>query len=95
MDCPFYTNFSQIHGRGLFSNQYFPEGSILFKVVDNKNNVTDLGKWINHSWQPNIILHKEKDGWYAVSIMPIYQGIEILGNYKWTPDPLEKPDINW
>lgn len=90
MNCPFYTALSPYHGRGLFSNKYFPTGTILFKISDLRGNVTDFGKWVNHSYSPNIIVHKEKDGYYAVSAYPIYQGREILGNYNNTPDCLEK-----
>lgn len=90
MDCPFYTALSPLHGRGLFANQYFPIGSVLFKVSDKKGNVTDFGRWVNHSWNPNIILHAEDSGYYAVASMPIYQGREIVGNYQHTPDCLEK-----
>ena len=90
MNCPFYTALSPLHGRGLFSNEYFPYGTVLFIVSDKEGNVTSFGQWINHSNQPNIILHEEKDGYYAVAIMPIYQGIEIVGNYSHTPDCLEK-----
>jgi hypothetical protein len=92
MDCPFYNALSPIHGRGLFSNQYFPYTSILFKVSDLNGNVTDFGRLINHSYKPNIILHKEDDGYYAVATKPIYQGEEILGNYYFTPDFIDKPN---
>ncbi len=95
MDCPFYTALSPIHRRGLFANQYFPVGTVLFKASDKKGNVTDLGQWINHSWMPNIILHEEPNGYYAVASMPIYQGREIVGNYQFTPGCLEKPAANW
>ncbi|KKL55789.1 hypothetical protein LCGC14_2251910 [marine sediment metagenome] len=95
MDCPFYTALSLIHGRGLFANEYFPVGTVLFKVSDKQGNVTDLGQWINHSVMPNITLHKESDGYYSVASMPIYQGREIIGNYAFTPDCLEKPESHW
>jgi len=94
MNCPFYTALSPIHGRGLFANEYYPVGTLLFKVVSD-GKVTSLGDSINHSWRPNIILHKEGDGWYAVAALPIYQGQEILGNYRYTPDCLEKPQDHW
>ena len=92
MDCPLYTALSPIHGRGLFANEYFPVGTVLLKVSDKHGNVTDLGQWINHSLMPNIILHEESDGYYAVASMPIYQGREIVGNYAFSPDCLEKPE---
>lgn len=95
MDCPFYTRYSQIHGRGLFSNQYFPAGTILFKACDKNCRVFGFAKWINHSWKPNVMLHEEPDGWYLMAIMPIYQGREILANYDWTPDCMKKADPNW
>ena len=81
-ECPFYNALSSIHERGLFANRYFPYGTVLLKVVDNYGKVTENGRLINHSYTPNIILHREPDGWYAVAIIPIYQGKEILGNYK-------------
>ncbi len=94
MTCPFYNALSPIHGRGLFANEYFPVGTVLFKVSDKQGNVTDLGQLVNHSWMPNIILHKN-DGYYAVASMPIYQGREIVGNYAFSPDCLEKPSVDW
>lgn len=91
MDCPFYNALSPIHGRGLFANQYFPVGTLLFKISDLDGNVTDLGKLVNHSWRANIIVHEEPDGHYAVASKPIFQGHEIVGNYHNTPDCLEGP----
>lgn len=81
MDCPFYTALSPPHGRGLFSNQYFPVGTVLFRVSDLKGNVTGFGRWVNYSRKGNIILHKGKDGYYAIAAGPIYQGREILVGY--------------
>jgi SET domain-containing protein len=95
MSCPFYTALSPIHGRGLFANRYFSVGEVLFKVSDPSGNVTDFGRWVNHSWAPNIILHTEDDGQYAVASLPIYQGREILGNYKFTPSCFDKPYPGW
>ena len=95
MKCPFYTALSPIHGRGLFTNEYFPVGSILFKVCDKQGDITDFGKWVNHSINPNIMLHTEQDGYYAVSLIPIFAGKEIVANYNHTPSFLEKPSINW
>ncbi len=96
MDCPFYTALSPIHGRGLFANQYFPVGSVLFKVSDRNGNVTDFGRWVNHDRNhPNVMLHAEPDGYYAVAILPIFQGREIVANYQHTPGCLEKPETNW
>ena len=96
MDCDFYTALSPIHGRGLFTNRYFPMGTMLFKISSLNGKVTDLGRWVNHSQNSNnIIVHKENDGYYAVSRIPIYPGREILGNYNFTPSCLEKPDSNW
>ena len=95
MDCPFYTRFSQIHGRGLFSNQYFPAGTLLFKACDNNCIVTDFGRLVNHSWTPNTMLHKENDGWYLMAIIPIYQGREILANYNFTPECMKKAKSSW
>ncbi len=94
-ECPFYNALSPLHGRGLFANRYFPYGTVLLQVTDNDGNVTENGRLINHSSTPNIMLHKEADGWYAVAIIPIYQGREILGNYARTPDCIEKPSANW
>lgn len=90
MNCPVYTALSPIHGRGLFANQYFPYGTILFKASDLKGTVTNYGRWVNHSLHPNVILHAEQDGYYVVTIMPIFQGQEIVANYRHTPECLEK-----
>jgi hypothetical protein len=95
MSCPFYTALSPIHGRGLYANQYFPVGSVLFKVADQNGQITNLGKYVNHSWTPNIILHKESDSWYAVASMPIFSGREIISNYQCAPKWLEKPKKYW
>ena len=93
--CPFYTALSPIHGRGLFTNQYFPVGTVLFKVTGTDGKVTSLGQWVNHSWRPNIILHQEDGEHYAVASMPIYAGREIVGNYQFSPDCFEKPSSQW
>ncbi len=91
----FYTALSPIHGIGLFINQHVPAGIILFKVMDANCVVTEIGQWVNHSLRPNIILHKEPDGYYAISSSPICKDCEIVGNYQFTPDCLEKPSPNW
>jgi hypothetical protein len=94
-DCSFFTALSPIAGRGIFANHYFPLGSILFKVINNDKSVTNLGRFVNHSWDPNVFLHKLPDGWYAIAKIPIYQGKEILGNYNWTPMGIEKAGVPW
>jgi hypothetical protein len=95
MSFPFYNGLSPIHGRGLFAHQYFPMGKILFKISDKCGNITELGQLLNHSYTPNIILHQEKDDYYAVSLMPIYPGIEITINYIYSPKNFQKPEKYW
>lgn len=95
MNYSFYIALSPIHDKGLFASEYFPVGTLLLKICDLKGNVTELGAFINHSRTPNITVHREEDGYYAVSTMPIYQGREIVGNYDFTPSVLEKADPSW
>ena len=92
MECPFYTALSPIHGRGLFANEYFPVGTPLFKVSNREGKVTAFGQWVNHSRMPNVILHEEPDGYYAIAALPIYQGRELVADYDSTPDCLEKSE---
>lgn len=87
MICPFHKALSPIAGIGLFASRYFPCGTVLLKVSDNKGNFTDMGKYINHAplngclalgTGANIDIYSTKDGCYAVAAVPIMPGRELL-----------------
>jgi hypothetical protein len=81
MDCPFYNRLILERGpgvRGLVANMYFPVGTVLFKVAGLDGEIVGNARLVNQSYMPNIIIHKDHDGYYAVASMPIYQGREIV-----------------
>ena len=86
--CPFKTRLAaQREGRlrVLFSSKYFECDTILFKAADKINGQvipTPLGRLVCYSWTPNIKMVETKDGFYAVSISPIYPGKELALGYN-------------
>lgn len=95
MSAPFLKRKSPIQGFGLFANRNFLPGTVLFKAIDTQCNVQELAAWVNHCRYPNTTLHREVDGWYLVSVLPIRKGEEIVANYRASPPCIDKPDPSW
>ena len=77
MNCPFYSALLPVNGRGLFTRNYFPIGSILFKAFNLDGTRTPMAQYLSQTQSPNIQLRRGTDGLYAVSILPIFAGHEI------------------
>lgn len=87
MKCPFHRALSPIAGVGLFSSRYFPQGTLLLKVSDANGNLTDMGRYINTAPSngcialgtgANIAIYQRIDGCYAIAMVPIMPGRELL-----------------
>lgn len=83
---------SNIHGIGVFSTRRINKDDIIgvplymryiiFPVITE-----DIGRKINHSYEPNSYLRKDSNGakWDLVAIKDIAKGKEITINYNDTP----------
>jgi hypothetical protein len=72
---------SKIHGKGLFALKEFEAGEIICPGRLNGKR-TPAGRYINHSFESNIIPHKVGDDIYAVAIRKIHQNEELLVDYR-------------
>ncbi len=50
-----------------------------------------LGKWINHSYNPNAVLRWINGAWHIVAYAHIRRGAEVTLNYSDTPFYIEGP----
>jgi len=84
--CPFFTALSPIkslvHGKGLFTNKYFPTDSFVLTYSDQKGNLNMFSRFINYGARyANVYMKKERDGTVGLyALYNIYPGKEILLN---------------
>jgi hypothetical protein len=72
---------SKIHGKGLFATKSFKKGEIVCPGrLDGKR--TPGGRFINHSYDSNILPIKVGDDIYAMAIRDIYENEELLVDYR-------------
>ena len=87
----FYTlSDSPIHGKGVFAKKKLAKDADIdigiefyfgfFPVVTDH-----FGKWLNHSYQPNIYLDYHDGAWYLKALRQIEIGEELVMNYNNTP----------
>ena len=88
---------SPIHGNGVFATHIIEIGETIGLAIKLKYfimpHITDsLGKWINHSDNPNsvLILNPFQGGHVLASIDRILPGTEIVADYTDTPWYIEK-----
>uniref|UniRef100_A0A6C0ECG5 SET domain-containing protein n=1 Tax=viral metagenome TaxID=1070528 RepID=A0A6C0ECG5_9ZZZZ len=86
---------SKIHGVGVFTRKQFFTGEAVLKAIELSQEITYLGKHVNHSNNPNTVLKLQNDGWYLLALRNINPNEEITADYKDTPPFIKKPDPNW
>lgn len=95
----YYIDDSKIHGKGVFINKDLYKGSKIGKVIDYHYliipSVTNfLGKWINHSDNPNckIYYDNEKKIYNLYLTKDLKKNTELLMDYNDTPLYILKPE---
>lgn len=83
---------SNIHGTGVFALKNFKRRNIIgigiFYILYYIPQITnDLGRWLNHSYNPNCVLyyHEKSNNYLIVAIREILKNDEITINYNHTP----------
>ena len=79
----FVTSISNIEGVGIFATGKILSNELL-GPARIKNKRTILGRFINHSANPNTVPKRTEDGFDIVAKKPIYSGEEITINYRET-----------
>lgn len=77
---------SDIHGKGIICCLPIVTGQIIGLAINNKQITNDLGKWINHSKEPNSkLIEKEPNKYYLIATKHIEPTEEIVADYNDTP----------
>ena len=85
---------SNIHGMGLTATTVIGAGTLICTATKWQNNlpgITEAGKYVNHSYQPNSKLVRRDYEYDLVATKQISVGEEITADYTFTPWFLEKP----
>ena len=82
---------SKIQGKGLFTTDAFDQGEMIGLSHDNGQPTTFIGKYHNHSEEPNAVSIKLGDKRYLMAKRPLAKGEEITTNYRLQPE-LEQPE---
>ncbi|HOJ04097.1 MAG TPA: strawberry notch family protein [Bacteroidota bacterium] len=79
-----YLSNSPIHGQGVFTYNEHPAGDVIATALDEKGNRTNfVGRYINHSNDPNVSVEQQQDGSYAiVARRPLGEGEELTMDYR-------------
>lgn len=89
-DLPFKDSFnykindSKIHGKGVFANEKLNPGDreLVFIMKPDKSFLyTELGRYINHSKTPNVVVFTENDKVFIKVLKNIDLDEEIVTNY--------------
>ena len=89
----YYFGDSNIHGTGTFASRDIPAQEIVgnaFSYKDKKLSQTELGAKVNHQFNSNTFLKKDRDGYNLYSTKDIKRGSEVTSNYEDTPDFIDK-----
>ncbi|QKF94639.1 SET domain-containing protein [Fadolivirus algeromassiliense] len=92
---------SPIHGTGTFANKLIPRkhiiGVCIYHILLMPFITDDFGKWINHSYNPNSIVHynEKNNKYYIVAIKDINPDEEITINYNHTPWFIKKAQSHY
>ena len=82
---------SKIAGKGLFTTDAFEQGEMIGLAHENDQPTTFIGKYHNHSDEPNAVSVKLGDKRYLMAKRPLKKGEEITTNYRLQPE-LEQPE---
>lgn len=96
----YYIAPSKIHGYGCFANndlfkfQIIGIGIIIYGSLF-PSITQDIGKWLNHSYNPNCFLfYRAKDNiYYIVANKKIFKNQELTLNYNYTPWFIKKAEF--
>lgn len=83
---------SKIHGDGLIAKSFIYANQIIGVAIDGTRVTADMGKWVNHCYQPNAQLQFHNNRYYLVALKDIDRGQEIVANYHHTPHFIKKPE---
>ena len=92
---------SSIHGTGVFADKFLSRKKLIgvgiYFVLFIVPIVTeDLGRWLNHSYEPNSkVCYHRNSKYYIVAIQDINKGDEITINYNDTPWYILGPGKNF
>lgn len=83
---------SPIHGTGLFTSQFIPAGTRLFKTLTRQPNtiMTYYGTLINHCNKANTQIINHGNEWWQHAIKNITPGEEITADYRTAPPFLSR-----
>jgi len=82
---------SKIAGKGLFTTDTFEQGEMIGLAHENDQPSTFIGKYHNHSDEPNAVSIKLGNKRYIMAKRPLKKGEEITTNYRLQPE-LEQPE---
>lgn len=82
---------SKIAGKGLFTTGTFEQGEMIGLAHENDQPTTFIGKFHNHSDNPNAESVKLGDKRYLMAKRSLKKGEEITTNYRLQPE-LEQPE---
>ena len=86
---------SPIHGHGIFSQTNIKKGDFINTHMNPGTNITQFGKYLNHSKEPNAQSIKNKDGsYFSHAQKDIKAGDEITLDYTVNQE-LEQPQEDW
>ncbi len=89
-----FVDKSKIQGKGLFTNKNIREGEVIGLAHSNGQPVGKIGKFHNHSFEPNAISIEQGNQRYLVAAQDLPVGSEITTDYTMQPE-LEQPSFNW
>jgi len=84
---------SKIHGTGAFASRDIQPEEIIgsaFSYANKKLSRTELGAKVNHQFNNNSIMRKDKSGYNLYATKDIKKGSEVTANYEDTPDFIDK-----
>ncbi len=97
---------SNIHGMGAMAQQDLPPKTIVGCAIEKNSHPGEsgeildyrithyLGKWVNHSYEPNAVMEEVDSGYYIITNQLVNKGEEITINYENTPGFIKKPAPN-
>lgn len=72
---------SPVHGLGMFATRYFFAGEVICPGrLDEKR--TPAGRYINHSYDANVLPYKVNDDIYVIALKDVPAGGELLVDYR-------------
>ena len=86
---------SKIHGKGVVCTRRIKKGNKVALAITGKRKRTDIGRFVNHSSDPNVKLVKIGQNYYLYAVKDILPKEEIVGDYNDTPDFIAKADPTW